>query len=334
MWKISSLFLALAVLGAAAFQVVPEGARSLALRLAADDPARLAELQLARFDVGTAAREIETALAEDDLELADSFVALAEARAVELPADLVGRIAAARWSREQWLESARRFGRGFAKGDPDGFAGIAGATTGDLLLYGDFRDLAREGMNWARGDEVDRVMIGLASVGLAVTAGTFYARGAAAPTRIGVSVFKAARRTGRVGVRLADDMARVARSGRPAQSLVAFTDLAGVQQKAGARTALEGLRHADSVADVSRLRRLAETNGRATLAILKTLGRGAIVLGAGAVTAALWVMGAATNIFLLVLTLCTIFAVFARWLWRGGRLAWRGGRYAAVKMTA
>jgi hypothetical protein len=45
-------------------------------------------------------------------------------------------------------------------------------------------------------------------------------------------------------------------------------------------------------------------------------------------------MGATANIFLLVLTLSTLFAMLARWIWRGGRLAFRGGRYAVVKLAA
>jgi hypothetical protein len=94
------------------------------------------------------------------------------------------------------------------------------------------------------------------------------------------------------------------------------------------------MRHADDAADLAKLGKLAERNGSTTLAVLKTLGRGAIVLGAGTVTGALWVMGATANIFLLVLAISSLFAMFARWLWRGGRLAWRGGRYAVVKLAA
>jgi hypothetical protein len=52
------------------------------------------------------------------------------------------------------------------------------------------------------------------------------------------------------------------------------------------------------------------------------------------VTGAIWIMGATENIFFLVLALSTLFAMFARWLWRGGWLAWRGGRYAVVKLAA
>jgi hypothetical protein len=82
---------------------------------------------------------------------------------------------------------------------------------------------------------------------------------------------------------------------------------------------MEGMRHADDVAELAKVSKLADAHGSTTLAVLKTLGRGAIALGAGAVTGALWVMGAATNIFFLVITLSTFFAWAVRGLWRTGR---------------
>jgi len=171
-------------------------------------------------------------------------------------------------------------------------------------------------------------------VGLAVTAGTYFASGTAAPARAGVSLFKAARRGGKVGVSLAADVTRLARTGGAWRAVGAFADIGKIEGKAGARAAVEGMRYSDDVADLAKIGKLAERNGSMTLAVLKTLGRGAMVLGAGAVTGALWVMGATANIFLLIVTLSTLFAVLARWMWRAGRFAFRGGRYAVVKLAA
>lgn len=326
---------ALALLVAAAAVILPRAEHGLALRLAQDDPVRLAELRLAEtFDRSTAVREIAAALDADDLELAESFAALAADRGIVLSGETARRLEAARSTRETIRRTATRFGRGFVTGEAEEIAGLAGAAAGDLLVFGDIRDLAREGTRWVRGQPVDRVMVSLAAAGLAITAGTYFATGAAGPARAGASLFKAARRSGRVGANLVADVGRLARSGRSVRALDAVADLGRIESKAGARAALEGLRHADNLGDVARVGRLAEKNGRATLAILKTLGRGALVVGAGALSGALWVMGAATNIFLLVIALCTVFASLVRGLWRGGRFAWRGGRYAVVKLSA
>jgi hypothetical protein len=325
----------LALLAAGAVYLAPRAEHAMALRLAADEPERLADLRLVKaLDTTAVAREIESALAEGDIELAASFFALAETRGIAVPADLAERLAAAQSTKEKIRRSAMRFGRGLATGNAEGIEGFAGAATGDLLVYGDLRDLAREGARWVRGEAADPLIAGLAAVGIVVTAGTYFTSGSAAPARAGVSLFKATRRAGKVGVSLAADVGRVVRTGGGGKALSAFADLGKIESKAGARVAMEGMRHADDVADLARVSRLAEKNGRTTLAILKTLGRGALVLGAGAVTGALWVLGAAVNIFLLVITVCTLFANLVRGLWRTGRFAWRYGSYTVTRVAA
>lgn len=330
-----ALFAVFVLLGGGAVYLVPRAEQAMALRLAADDPARLADLRLrASFDSAAAVREIEAALDADDIELAASFVALADARAIPLASELRERLAAAQSAKEQIRRFATRFGKGFFTGNAEGIEGIAGAATGDLMVYGDVRDIVREGVHWVRGQEVDPLMAGLATVGLAVTAGTYFASGAGAPARAGVSLFKAARRTGKIGANLAADVTRLARSGRGMRAVNAFSDLGKIEGKAGARAAIESMRYADDVGDLAKVGKLAERNGSTTLAILKTLGRGALALGAGALTGALWIMGATVNIFLLVITLSTIFAWLVRGVWRTGRFAWRGGRYAVTEIAA
>src|SRR5258707_14222269 len=59
-------------------------------------------------------------------------------------------------------------------------------------------------------------------------------------------------------------------------------DVGRVGEKAGARGALDTLRVAEGPKDVSRAARLAEAKGGQTRAILKLLGRGALLLAAGA----------------------------------------------------
>jgi hypothetical protein len=328
MRRLSVLSLVLAMLCASALWVLPRAERGLTLRLAAEEPGALADLRLAQsFDAEVAAREIAAALAADDLDLAESFLALAQARGVAVAEDLRARVMAARSVSREVRRIATRFGHGFITGEPEGLAGFAGAASADLSLFGDLRDLAREGWRTARGEKADGLIAGLAAFGLVVTAGTYASFGEAAPLRAGVSLVKAARRTGRIGVNLVSDFGRIARAGRGERIAAAFSDLSRIERKAGARTALEGMRYAENVSDLSRLGRLAEAKGRSTLAVLKTLGRGALVIGAGAVTAALWVLGATTNIFLLMIMLSTIFAALVRRLWPAAR-------YAGVKIAA
>ncbi len=69
-------------------------------------------------------------------------------------------------------------------------------------------------------------------------------------------------------------------------------DVGRVGEKAGTRSALETLRIAEGPKDVARAARLAESKGGQTRAILKLLGRSALLLTAGAFYLAMWVLSA------------------------------------------
>jgi hypothetical protein len=321
-------FAALIALSASLYALLPEASRALHWRIAAEQPEKLADLQLAeQFDQDVAVAEIQAALDREDIELAESFVALADSRSITVPAYLMARLDNARTTWAQAKRAMRDFGHGFVVGNPETAAGMAGATAGDLLFYGDVRDLAREGWRAAQGQQVDPLIASLAAAGLAVTVTTYMSDGLAAPARTGISLFKASRRAGKLSANLVSDASRLARSGGTGKLVGAFSDLGKIESKAGARTAVEGLRHADNVTDLTKVGALAEKNGSKTLAILKTLGRGAFALGAGALTASLWVMGAAVNIFLIVIAISTLFASLVR-------LLWPAVRYAGAKAVA
>ena len=91
---------------------------------------------------------------------------------------------------------AESFARGFVTGEPDDMAALAGTTLGDLFVFGDIRDALREGKRLATGQKADELVLGLACVGIAITAATYATFGAAAPARAGLTLAKAARKTG------------------------------------------------------------------------------------------------------------------------------------------
>jgi hypothetical protein len=80
-------------------------------------------------------------------------------------------------------------------------------------------------------------------------------------------------------------------------------DVGRVSEKAGTRGALETLRIAEGPKDVARAARLAESKGGQTRAILKVLGRGALLLAAGAFNLSLWVFSALLALFGLLSTI-------------------------------
>ena len=74
-------------------------------------------------------------------------------------------------------------------------------------------------------------------------------------------------------------------------------DVGRVTEKAGARGALDTLKIAEGPKDVARAARLARAKGGQTRAILKILGRGALLLATGAFNLTLWVFSALLALF-------------------------------------
>jgi len=77
-------------------------------------------------------------------------------------------------------------------------------------------------------------------------------------------------------------------------------DVGRVQTRVGTQAALDGLKLAEGPRDMARLAKLAEKKGSKTRAILKTLGRGVILLSLATFNLAAWIVGAILTLFGLI----------------------------------
>ena len=260
----------------AALTVVPRGIEAETLLTAQDDPVRLADHALDRsFNADVARREIEAALKANDADLAQSFLDLARDRKVTVDPALAARVEDANSAQAAAARAAGSFAQGFIVGEPQDFVGLAGTALGDLFVFGDIRDAVREGSRMAQGEPADELVLGLAGVGIALTAGTYASLGAGAPARVGLSVLKAARKTGRMTAQMGEYLGRTLREmvdwaalrravsnasvTEPATAVRAVReavkveksrdlvrmvgDVGRVQSKAGTQAALDGLKH-------------------------------------------------------------------------------------------
>jgi hypothetical protein len=346
---------AMAVSGAALAAVWPHAREAGAMLAAQDDPAELSDIRVdsaLRNSQTIIAGQIESALAGHDTGLAQSFVDLASTRNIALPDDLLARVNDAAIEDSSVSHFARRFATGLVTGNADDAGSLSGTVAGDLFVFGDIRDVVREGKHLVTGEDTDRLVLGLATAGLAVTAATYVSLGGVAPVRAGLTLVKDARKVGRLGEGLTEWAGRSARdvvdtpmleqavassaSTSPGQTVSAIRaafhaekagalvrmakDVGRISEKAGARGALDTLKIAEGPEDVARAARLAESSGGRTRAILKLLGRGALLLAAGAFDLSLWIFGA---LFALVSLLTSIKATTERltqsWIDRGKR---------------
>ncbi len=326
--RVAVAFIVAGLFAIAALVAVPIALEADTLLTRQDDPAMLTDRALAgKFDRAYAVKEIEAALAANDADLANSFLELARERNVTIPAALDAKVTAAVDAANSAAAHIESFARGLVTGEPENMVGLAGTALGDLFVFGDIRDAAREGARYVSGQPADELVLGLSVVGLAITAGTYASVGAAGPARIGLSAVKAARRTGRLSARMSDwigrslrevvDWSALKRAGaaiaspttalREARTVVKAekadglmklaSDVGQVQTKAGTQAALDGLKLAEGPRDMARIAKLAEKKGSKTRAILKTLGRGAILLSLATFNLAAWILGAILTLF-------------------------------------
>jgi len=310
----------------------PQARDAYAILAAQDDPAELSDVQLSsalRNNTEVIAENIEAALAASDADLADSFVSLARERNIPVGDEVLKRVSDAVAEQSSSSHHAKRFVTGLVTGEADDVASLSGTVAGDLFVFGDIRDVVREGKHLAMGEDTDRLVLGLAAVGLVVTAATYVSVGGVAPLRAGLTLVKDARKVGRLGEGLTQWAGRSARemvdapmlqqavaSGsvlRPGQTMTAIKaafraekagalvrlakDVGRVGEKAGIRAAQDALKIAEGPKDVARAARLAESKGGQTRAIVKVLGRGALLLAAGAFNLTLWLFGALVALF-------------------------------------
>jgi hypothetical protein len=330
--RISTALTGIAACGFMLAQVAPHAREAGAVLAAQDDPAVLSELkldQVLRQNDRLVQDNIEAALAAGDADLADSFVTLARDRNIALPDDLMNRVGDAVKAESTTSHFAKRFATGLVTGNADDVASLSGTVAGDLFVIGDIRDVVREGKHLAMGENTDRLVLGLAAAGLAVTAATYVSVGGAAPVRAGLTLVKDARKVGRLGEGLAVWAGRSAREVvdtpmlqnavargsvfHPGETVSAIKaafraekagalvrlgkDVTRVAGKTGTRGAMDTLRIAEGPKDVARAARLAEAQGGKTRAIMKLLGRGALLLIGGTFDLAMWLFGAMLTLF-------------------------------------
>lgn len=310
----------------------PHARQAGAMLAAQDDPALLSDIQLSsllRNNEALIAQNIDAALDAGDADLASSFLALAQDKQVNVSDEQARRVADAVAEENSTPHFAKRFARGLVTGQADDVASLSGTVAGDLFVFGDIRDAVREGKHLVMGEATDRLVLGLAAAGLAVTAATYVSAGTATPVRAGLTLVKDARKAGRLGEGLAAWAGRSARevvdtpaleqavaSGsvlRPGETATAIKaafraekagglvrlakDVGRITEKSGTRGALDSLKLAEGPKDVARAARLAEAKGGQTRAILKLLGRGALLLLTGTFNLALWLFSALMMLF-------------------------------------
>lgn len=339
----------LALLGAAGLAasglaILPRGLDGARLLLGPRDEAAAADYVLAGKSSADYQAVVKQALAARDEDLAASVAALAGQNGVSIPPELEERISAAQ------ADARSRIGEdawnGFLLGDARNEAGLAGAVAADLTGVGDIRDLYQQSTNYLTGVEVDGLTVGLATVGLGLTAATVASLGLALPERAGVSTLKAMKRAGRLSPALAREVGVAASAAVDGAALTAVStslarfDLAAARQagarvmkpsalrtlkglgtdagtigrNAGYRATVETLGTAKSAEEVGTIARLSGRFGVATRAVV-ALGGAAFTFASLTASAAFWSLSLIFWCCAAVLWLARLGHRIGRWIW-------------------
>jgi hypothetical protein len=298
------------------------------LRLAGEG--MLAEYRLSLIPPEIYADEIGKALDAGDGDLARSLMALAADRKVAIPDELSVRVATL-----PGFDPLNALGQGWnciVNGDFESEAGFACVVATDLTGIGDARDLIGEGTHYLTGQPVNYLTLGVASVGLTLTAATVATGGGMLPLRAGASFVKGMNKAAKLPPKLVaeiggvlargvngaalDETLVLARSfrfgemGRPLGRLLnprsvrvvseLATDFGTIGKVGGVRAMKLSAGVAESTRDVKVLAKTANRFQDRFLGVMKLVGRGAVrladliwTLGGWLVGAALWLLGMA-----------------------------------------
>lgn len=164
---------------------------------------------------------------------------------------------------------------GFVWGSGNSIEEIIGGITSDMIVWGDVRDLLKQGYYKITGNETDMVIVALASVGL-LTEVVDVADWAPA-------VLKAFRKVGALSKKFADFIITTAKNSVKVGKLdnglkVVFKSVAGLVDNLGLARSATVMKHVDTVDDLTSVAKIAEKNTDTAYLMIRNGGSDGITL--------------------------------------------------------
>lgn len=168
--------------------------------------------------------------------------------------------------RTAFWNRAYRAGKGFVVGEGTSVEELGGAVASDFLLWGDIRDLAKQGWYKVKGKETDPVVAGLAAVGVITSVASYVpdpAEGAEVSADASLSLLKTLRKTGHLSKRFCGVLVDGCRKSVKTKSLTRGMKEIAVGMKhlfdgAGAARAAAIMKHVDDVDSLTAVSKMAK----------------------------------------------------------------------------
>jgi hypothetical protein len=175
------------------------------------------------------------------------------------------------WSR------TKRTASGFLTGNADSAQGMAGDFAANFLVYGNIRDLAKQGYHRAVGEPVDTVVVALSVAGLAADVAAYIPLTTAegAPAEVGFSLLKALKRCGALTAKFAERIVELTKGARTVERMkeLATCTLDVLKLYHRIPTGMIGpvMREVETTEELAKVTRLAE-NAPREVALVAKLG--------------------------------------------------------------
>jgi hypothetical protein len=197
-------------------------------------------------------------------------------------------------TRDSWIYQLKKLGEGLFSGTSDETIGQVSGIVTDLFVIGDLRDITIEGVHLAKGEEVDEVLVALATIGIVATgaqvasgAGTIASGGAAAPTVVGTTIsksgliaLKTARKLGKLPAWLGKTIIKTAKTVKETKSIRSLSQILGdVSTLSKTNGGFQLMSKAKDAASLTRMANFAKTFGSQSATIYRIGGDIAVKTG-------------------------------------------------------
>lgn len=208
---------------------------------------------------------------------------------------------------EKSWRNTKAFTSGFVSGGGSSAMEISGSIVSDLTVYGDLRDLKKEGSKYIDDEPYDSFILNISLVGIGLSASQLLSAGAATPMKVGASVLKVAKKTGKLTkpftkvlstrlsktvdtkllktlefkslFKLEKTTKTIAKSIdiKPVKSL--FNDVNLIKKNSSLVDTINIMKYVDTPKDLKAIAKISGKYKANTKAVLKVLGKGALRAG-------------------------------------------------------
>ena len=139
-------------------------------------------------------KKIKEALKKNNIKEANIYKNLANMLNISLNQNLLKTIE----GKNTFLKDTKDFASGFLSGKIENQSSFIGSVVSDFTVVGDARDIYIQTKKINQNKEYDKFTLGLSIVGVALTATTILSAGGTVPAKVGVSILKGAKKSGKL----------------------------------------------------------------------------------------------------------------------------------------